>query len=282
LKIENTKGQLLRLTQNESNYQITGITGLNPPNAEINTIRNANKDGSTFSSSFLAERNIVLTVAFVGDVEKNRLKLYEFLSTGDKCKIYYSNNSRNVFCEGYVESNESDLFSNQQQAQISIICADPFLYALNQIYENISKTFDMFEFPFAIENEGTEISVFNENRRAEIVNAGEETGIEMKFFVKNDNITVINPIVYNAQTGEFIKLNTELSKGEEILINTSKGKKAIKKIINGIEHNIINTLESGSTWLSLKKGLNVFTYSADSNQKLLYVEFYYNVIYKGI
>ena len=89
LKIENTKGQFLTLTQNESNYSIVSIEGLTPPVAAVTMLKNANRDGSKFSSSFLTERNIVITVALNGDVEKNRLKLYDFLSSGNYCKIYY-------------------------------------------------------------------------------------------------------------------------------------------------------------------------------------------------
>ena len=36
-KIENKKGNILTLSQNESDFQIIRITGLNPPNAQINT-----------------------------------------------------------------------------------------------------------------------------------------------------------------------------------------------------------------------------------------------------
>lgn len=281
LKIENEKKQILTLSQNESNYQIISITGLKPPKATINTIKSANKDGSSFNSSFLEERNIVLTVALAGDVAKNRLKLYEFLNTGSYCKIYYNNGLRDVYCEGHVEQIENDPFALSQQVQISILCEDPFLYALNQIYVDISKLFRNFEFPFSIGSEGKEISIININRRTEILNLGEPTGIEIKLFINND-VTVSNPVIYNANSGEFFKLKTEVNKGDVILINTNKGKKSIKKIVDGIEQNIINSLESGSTWFLLNTGLNVFTYSADTNQSLLFVEFNYNVVYKGV
>ena len=37
LEIENTKGTRLELTNNEDDFQVTNIEGLNPPNANINT-----------------------------------------------------------------------------------------------------------------------------------------------------------------------------------------------------------------------------------------------------
>jgi hypothetical protein len=282
LKIENIKGQILKLTQNESNYQVIEITGLEPPQAVINTVKSANRDGSMFNTSFLAERNVVITVALTGDVEKNRLKLYDVFSTGDYCKVYYSNYSRNIYCEGHVEAIETALFSQKQQVQISIICENPYLYALNQIYIDISKAFNNFEFPFAIEKAGTEIAIINENRRAEIINSGETTGIEMTLYTNTQNTVVSNPVIYNAKTGEFLKINTDIQYGEVVVVNTTKGKKSIKKIINGLEQNIINSLETGSTWHQLNSGHNVFDYSSDTGQTILHIEFAYNVVYKGV
>ena len=223
-----------------------------------------------------------VTVALAGDIEKNRLKIYDFLSSGSYCKIYYSNYSRDVYCEGYVEQVENDLFAQSQKVQISILCADPYLYALNQIYVDISKTFNNFEFPFSIESEGKEISIIDINRRAEIINVGEPTGIEITMYVITENVTVSNPVIYNAETGEYLKINNELNHGDIILINTTKGKKSIKKIVDGKEYNIFNALKVGSTWHQLKNGHNVFTYSSDTSQGQLHVDFKYNVIYKGV
>ena len=282
LKIENIKGQVLKLTQNESKYQVIEITGLEPPQAIINKVRAANRDGSIFNSSFLEERNIVLTVLLAGEVEKNRLKLYDILGTGEYCKIYYSNDSRNVYCEGHVEAIETDLFSQKQEIQISIICENPYLYDLNQIYVDISKAFNNFEFPFAIEKAGREIAIINENRHAEIINSGVTTGLEMTLYTPIQDAVVSNPVIYNAKTGEFLKINTDIQYGEVVVVNTTKGKKSIKKIINGVEQNIINSLETGSTWHQLNSGHNVFDYSSDTGQTILHIDFMYNVVYKGV
>ena len=71
LEIENTKGTRLELTDNENNFQVTNIEGLNPPNANINTSNYANSDGSSFNSSKIENRQIVITIALNGDIERN-------------------------------------------------------------------------------------------------------------------------------------------------------------------------------------------------------------------
>lgn len=43
LKIENSKGDTVELTNQEANYQIVKIEGLNPPNATINKTEFANR-----------------------------------------------------------------------------------------------------------------------------------------------------------------------------------------------------------------------------------------------
>ena len=159
------------------------------------------------------------------------------------------------------------------------MCADPYLYDLYDIYTDISKIYDKFEFPFAVEGDGIEVTIYDENRRANVVNVGEVVvGVEITLYA---DTLVKNPIIYNEATGQFLKLNTTIDKGEIIIINTSKGKKSIKKYVEGIEYNIINTLTSSSTWHQLVVGENIFTYSADDNPISLHVEFVHNTVYKG-
>lgn len=283
LIVENNKNKQIKLTQNESLFQIVDIKGLNPPEASIYTSKIASLHGLRYKSSKLSERNIVLTIKINGDVEKNRTTLYQFFKSGAYCKLFYKNSSKDVYCEGYVETIECGLFTNDVQMQVSILCCDPFLYAINNIFIDISKTFSNFEFPFAIEEEGIVFSGFDTHRQVEIINSGEvESGIIITLQATVDNIQ--NPVIYNAVSGQFLKLNITMNEGDTIIINTTKGKKTIKKIIDGVVSNAINTLEPKSTWfqLSSDSNLNLFTYSADTNEDFLKINFEYNTIYEGI
>ena len=57
LKVENAKGSTLELTDNEENYQVTDISGLNPPNANINTLEI--KNGAKFIIKMILEMFIL-------------------------------------------------------------------------------------------------------------------------------------------------------------------------------------------------------------------------------
>lgn len=281
LKIENSRGDLMQLSQNEGSYQIVNIEGLNPPEADLYTNAVVNMDGQKFKSSKLQMRNVVITLKINGEVEKNRLNIYKYIGSKKWCKIYYTNGNRDVYTEGYCETIECPLFEQKQEMQISIVCPNPYLQSLEAIYIDISKTIGLFEFPFDIAESGIEIAEYNENRRTAILNFGDlETGIVITLSALSDNI--VDPIIYNSLTGEYMLINETLNKGDRIVIDTNKGKKSITKIEDGEETNIINSLSGSSSWLQIGTGYNEFTYNADNNEPFLQVVFEYNNQYEGV
>lgn len=281
LRVENKKGQTLKLTQDESNYQVIDIEGLDPPKANIYTNPVANMDGEKFKSSKMEMRNLVLTVKVNGNAEQNRITLYSYFGTGKWCKIFYKNGSRDIFIEGYCETIECPLFTINQQMQISIICPDPYLKSVETISTDISKVLNNFTFPFAIEEAGVIFSTYENNRITPIINSGElTTGLTMRLIATDDNVS--NPVIYNVDTAKFILIETVLNKGNELLIDTNKGQKSVIKIVDGNEINVINSISGSSTWLQLEPGINNFTYDADTNDDKLLVIFDYNHRYEGV
>lgn len=281
LEVENKQGGKLKLSQNETQFQIISIEGLTPPKAKITTTAIANFDGERFKHSKMEMRNIVITLKINGDVESNRILLYDFFDNGQYCKIYYSNNTRKVYVEGYCENVESDLFSQSQTMQISILCADPFWKSINTILVDLSQSTGVFEFPFSIDINGIEFSNLIENKETLVINNSDvPCGIIITLIA--ENFSVENPVIYNVKTGESFAINTTLNAGEIIIINTNKGEKSITKIVDSKEENIISLLDENFTWFQLEKGVNLFTYNASSNPSKLKVLFSYNSLYKGV
>lgn len=310
LKFENKNGDIITLSGAEDKYQIIGIEGLNPPNAIINRSEVSGMDGAKYMSAKLEERNIVLTVKINGQVEKNRLNLYRYFQSKKYCKMYYSNDSRNVYIEGYVETIECDLFSMAEQMQISIICPDPYFQDANEIVTDISQVLGGFEFPFAfgadgahsttamidrfpkreflstslpdptITDESIEFSAYVEKRIVNLINDGEDdTGFIITIIAKD---TVINPTIYNVDTRESFTLNVEMAKGDVLTINTNKGHKSVTLMNNLVATSRINKVTRGSTWLSLNKGDNLFTYEAEAGGADMRVKFVYRNKYQAV
>lgn len=282
-KIENSTGDTLTLTQNESNFQIVSITGLNPPPAQVNTTPIAGLDGAVFNSAKLNTRNIVIMIKINGDIEANRQRLYNLFRTKEQCTFYFQNENRDVYIEGYIETCEVDLFSNGETMQVSIVCPQPYFKAIDEIITDISSTVAAFVFPFSI-NIGSPIafSNFDTTREVDIYNASEsETGIQIQIYC-DEAVSTIE--IKNTTTGDNFELNYAFEAGDQILINTNKGQKSVKLIRNGITSNLFSALQKGSVFFQLQVGDNNFSYLADNgtNNDHVFITFAYFMTYRGV
>lgn len=281
--IENKNGDVLLLTGQEAVYQVIKITGLNPPKAQINTTTIVGLDGAVFNSSKLETRNLVLTIKINGDIEANRLNLYNYFKTKDWCKFYYSNDSLDVAIEGYVESVECNLFTNDETAQISIICPYPYFKGLSEITTDSGQVLALFTFPFSINiSEPVVISNYEETGGVVVFNSSEsECGVTIEIDV-SDSINSIE--IKNITTGDDFELDYVFSPQDKIIIDTNKGQKSITLIRNGVFSNLFAALKQGSVFFQLAKGTNVFEYlvdGAESNGKISLLFRYFNV-YRGV
>lgn len=284
-EIENSKKNIITLTQNESNYQIINIEGLNPPNAQINLSTIAGLDGAKFNSSILETRNIVIYVKLNGEIEKNRINLYNYVPTKDWCKFYYENENRNVYIDCYVESVEVNPFSNNEIMQISLICPQPYFKDLDEIISDISKVLNAFKFPFSInENEPIPISIIENNRITNVYNNSEsETGL----IITVEVLGKVNKIlIRNTGTGDTFTINNTdgFIAGDTITINTNKGEKSVTLSRNGAVNNLFGKLVFGSIFFQLSIGDNLFSYLIDNgaNDDKVHVNFKHRTIYRGV
>lgn len=296
LKVESTSGEVLRLTQNESVYQIVDIDGLNPPKAVINSSTVAGMDGTRFKSSRLQERNIVITIRINGNVEENRINLYRYFRTKQWCKVYYKNGVRDVFIEGYVDSIDCDLFTQSELMQISIVCQDPYFKNAQEIVNDISKVIYQFEFPFSFGDNGAthdgvtivssslddamEFSVFEQDLITQIDNKSET---EVGFTI---DITFIGyaygPKIVDIITGDFFEIDGAYNVGDRIVINTIKGKKSVKLYRNGVESNLFTKLTQGSKWFQLRLGANFYRYEARVGEAYMRIVYKHNELFEGV
>ncbi len=280
LKVENENHNVLELSGNFSQFQIIKVGGLSPPAAVLNRSSVSGMDGSRFQSGLLGERNIVIECKILGDVEKNRLLLYQFFATKHWCKLYYKNNSRDVYIEGYVETVECDLFAQSETMQISILCPEPYLKSLEEFYDDISKMLAQFEFPFAIDSKGIEFSSIDGARVSNIINKGERaTGVIIDITI---NGAASSPTIQNIETGEKFGLNIELELGDHIVIDTNAGSKSVILIRDGVEYNIFSRIIKNSVWFTLKIGENFFAYEAKKGAENMHIVFRHYYHYEGV
>lgn len=279
LSVETPERDEIVLTGNP-NYTLISVVGLSPSNASINTVTNANFDGSNFISSRVNSRNIVIQFAIEADVEANRIALYRVFRTKAPVRVRYKNYHRNVYIDGYVESFECNMFSKKETAQISIICPYPYFSDENDVDFDFSTVTPLFEFPFDIDSEGIEFSTIVIGEEKNVINGGDiETGMLIRFTAAG---AVENPSLYNTVTFERMKINIELQDGDALEINTNRGKKSVQLIRNGEVLNKINSMDKDSKWLSLKVGDNLFISEADSGEEYLMCSVEYGNLFGGV
>lgn len=260
--------------KNNENFCIYKISGLCPPSAALNFSTIANTDGKAYNSGRINERNIVLYIKIYPDVETNRNILYQHFPIGKKIRIFYRNDLHNVYIDGYVETFECDFFTNNEIAQISIICNDPYFKTVNRESVTLSVVQSLFEFPFSVPVDDpiviSDINFF----AAKNLNPGLiSTGIIAEFESTGD--IVRNPWITNTTTNQTIKLigsDSEISVGEKIIVNTNRHNLSVTKVFaDGSTKNILNAIDAGFRWIQLVPGNNSFRSGADQNAENLVV-----------
>lgn len=276
--VENHKGEFLALSQ-DPRYEVT-VSGASPSAATVCMSKTALNDGAKYNSSRVNERNIVLTVYITRDAEAARVNLYRYFPPKRKCALYFKNGVRDVCIEGYVETLECDLYELGQQAQISILCPDPYFQSVSGVSVEIGKLLPLFEFPFAIEKEGVELSQLYSDMVGAVTNEGDvESGMIMELFASGK---VVNPRIYNTQTRRNIGLAMEMRQGDVVTINTHVGEKSVTLLRGGVKSNAINRLTDRPDWLRLETGKNTFTYKCQAGDENLHVTFRFRPRYMGV
>lgn len=279
LKVENKYGEVLELSQNP-NYVIKLIDGIDPPDAVINTARNANADGSVFNSAYVDNRTITITLAINQPTEANRIALYKYFKSKYPVTLYYENDSRNVKISGYVQQVPVQYFAKKELFQVTILCVNPYFEGVEQETTMIDSAEALFEFPFEIESP-IAFSEQNEIHEEVVINNGDiETGA---LFILHAKGTVVNPSIVNMDTNEVFAFNVTLSMGDEIRLNTVvKQKSVLLYKANGTVQNLIGSVYAGASWFQLRPSGNVFSILATSGLSNLDAAIYSSDKYQGV
>ena len=262
LKIRNCKNEIYELTHDYDHYYVMSVSGLTPPATTINTTVSGIHDGSYYNSSRVQQRNIVITVGLKGDVEANRQRLYSIFPLKKECTVFYKNQNRNLKIDGFIETLEADIFSQQESVQISIICPNPYFQGLSVIESDIRREQPLFEFPFAIE-EPIPFGNIMRIPTCYLNNIG-DVGCGCIFHFRFHKFVEYLRIT-NRVTGECMDLqDARFNDGDELMINTNFGNlRIIHYRSDGSERNLLPYLKKDSKWIHLETGANtiIFTVS---------------------
>ena len=253
------------------NYEVLEFEGFNPPSASLFTSKSPNRKGSKKNGSTLDERNLLIQIKLLGDIEANRNALYEWTDTETELKVYYENGVKNIYCVGTVTDCEVPLCTDNEIITVAITCPDPYLKDLQEIVAEVSNLLKQFTFPVAIEPAGKPFSTIREDNKTNIYNAGAETGaiIRVKALGEVSNISI-----YDANDAtKIFSINLTLQQNEIVEIDTEHSPRTVKLIrTDGTVVNILKHIGHNPTWFQLKKGNNLFGFSTNPVAGLVNVE----------
>lgn len=241
-------------------FSVINVDGLNPVPTTINTSANSG-DGAIFNSAFLQARNIVVTVVFNGDIEDTRKAFYALFPLKSRIMLRMKNKNYDVRINGYIEAVDIALFSQRQQAQVSIICPDPF-------FVNSASTV-------------SRSTVVSGVPTVTVTNTGDfEVGFYLNVTFTGD---VENLNVRNVTTNKSFKVSTSFQNNNNFLLTTRRNELSVQCRRSGITTTLLSSVEDGSDWVRLAKGENVLTITAASGMANIgTATLSFNALYGGV
>lgn len=295
--VENHKKETLTLELSNpepSGLYVKSVEGLGPGKATVNVNEITTTDGGIFASSRVSSRNIILTLGmmFHPQIEDARMITYRYFPIKKPVKLTFVTDYRSLFIEGYVEANEPDIFSEEETAQISIICPTPWFYTGGGVKYAFSGIEDLFEFPFSNESLTTNEIIFGDIRQGTVVginyNGDIDTGVLMivRFRTTMDKVVIYNVDTNQSMTLDLTKVKLitgdHLTIHDEIEISTFTGSKYIYLVRDGIKYNAAGCLGKNPDWFKISKGINQFAFTAEGHEEGVTIEFQYKDVYSGV
>ena len=285
-----------------SGYALTSIEGISPGKANINIKDIATLDGGVFQNSRLPVRNIVLNYLIMDyvrmdeppyalkyePIEKSRKDFYNWFGLKKLVTIIIETDYpllgggiRRYMIQGYVESVEPDIFSQEESIQVSILCPRPYFQLLNSeggsdINVTAFNQGGSFTFPWSnpMHLETIEFGSPNDVARTYDILVDYEGDIDtgviytVDFIGAYDNNMIwfehygvgfeselettmrFNYLAYKAAG------NPRVQAGDKLVISTMAGKKSAILHHAGKELNVFSYIEIFDDWIALHQGVN--------------------------
>ena len=300
LKVTNYLGESLEIDPfdpESSGFLITDIKGITPEKGDINFTSITTNDGGLYNSSRIGTRNITLKLVYFPHptIEKTRLLSYKFFPIKRQVTLEFTTENRKAEILGYVESNDVSIFTQTEYSSISIVCPDPYFYSTSadgNIDVVFAGTMPKMRFSFPSKSDVAPNLIMGDIQgfREQVVtyNGDSEIGMELILRALGSVGTVT---VYNRITNESMMIDADkiaeltghgIIAGDVITVLTYRGNKKISLLRNGVTTNILNCLDKNTTWLQIRKGDNVFAFSATFGTIDLQVEIKSKTMYEGL
>lgn len=261
---------------------VTGIAGIDNTIYRINSM---GQHGDTYIGQRFEPREITIAGS-INSTEKDRIlelrrKAEKILNAELEAKLVYIYKDfiRVIDCkvDGRPTFNLKKVF---MQYRIPLTCCSPFWREEIEAKKDIAAWIASWEFDFEIKEEGIELGYREPSVIVNVYNEGDvKSGMRVEFRAVG---TVVNPMILNVNTQEYIKMITTMEAGDVITINTAYGSKGATLIREGEVEDYFRHIDVDSTFIQLDIGDNVFRYDAEDGITNMEATIYYNNKYLGV
>lgn len=281
--VTNYRGDSLELPlrwPNDAGLLISSIDGITPGNVDVNSQDYAILDGGVFNSARMKTRNIVIEFyyGFNPHVESSRHLAYRYFPVKTEVRLDFLTDERNLSIWGYVEGNDTDIFSDKEKGQVSIVCPDPYFYEKDVVSYELNSILPEFEFPFSNESLTEPLKCFGDYGTGNVYEVDYDGDIEVGatiriHFIKDPTVNelTIFDITHNK------KLELTFSEIEsysgitiqpygDLVFSSVRGQKDIYYERYGVRKSIIGAFSIYDfPWMYLTPGENLFGFQASGN-----------------
>lgn len=146
----------------KSGINVKGVTGLAPTKANLVFDTYPYLSGSVYNSGTITDRTLAFTLAPMNPFVQNyRRKVYSYFPPRQKITMFFDTEDNIYWTEGYVESVETDIFSESEELTVTVRCPYPYFYASSSNSEalTVSESMSLLKidplFYFEFSNEST-------------------------------------------------------------------------------------------------------------------------------
>lgn len=287
---------------------VTSVTNTGPIKSNITMDDWATVPGANKNTMHRSYRNIVMKLRYMEErsIEETRHLTYRYFPVEEDITLQFTTDT-GVYCiDGTIEDNGVPMWVKAEESTVSVICGDPFFYALGETTKSFVRSIPQFHFFNPSPSTGAVDPFMPSDRFHEIIPTGQNYPIQLNpnpllvgrkiritsMIINNPSSlpvglrinmtatgTVLNPRFVNLTTNQGFYLKGEFYSQAKIVIDTRSGH---KRVLNGDGSNAINKMDLKSKWIVLQPGDNTIKFSAESGTANMDVSLAIRPIYEGI
>ena len=265
-----------------SDFGILDYSGIEASDYTLSLEDNAQLDGATIAGKKVEPRPITIKAEYrkTDKEDKIRQKIIRFFNPkkSGELTVTFGNITRKIGyeIEGSPQIEERNIF-RALRFSVNLLCPAPYFQDVETFAKNMAGVREVLAFPLVFPPRGLVTSYREMQQVAVFNNKGDKAiGLNVLFEAKGGGVT--NPVLYNLSTGEFLRVEIEMNKGDKLTICTIPGKKRVE--LNG--KNAIQYIDRNSRFFAIAEGETLLKYDADEGRQNLDVYPRYTPEYLGV